>query len=85
VGCSPGGYPDIDALCKQQDGETDRATREAWLHRIQPLMHERVMVGPIWLSVWPSGVGPRVAEPGLMLINPSPWSAPLGEVHLKQA
>ena len=33
---------------------------------------------------WPSGVGPRVAEPALMLIDPYPWSAPLEDVRLKK-
>jgi peptide/nickel transport system substrate-binding protein len=79
-----GGYPDIDALFKDQDRETDRAEREAILHQIQQLMHERVMFGPIWLYFWPSGIGPRVEEPALMLINPFPWSAPLEEVRLKK-
>ncbi len=37
----------------------------------------------IWDYIWPSGIGPRVAEPALMLINPYPWSAPLEEVRLK--
>jgi peptide/nickel transport system substrate-binding protein len=78
-----GGYPDIDALFKDQDREIDRAKREAILHQIQRLMHERVMFGPIWLYFWPSGIGPRVEEPALMLINPFPWSAPLEEVRLK--
>jgi peptide/nickel transport system substrate-binding protein len=79
-----GGYPDIDALFKQQDAETDRAKREALLHQIQQLMHERAMFAPIWLYVWPSGIGPRVEEPALMLINPYPWSAPLEDVRLKK-
>jgi peptide/nickel transport system substrate-binding protein len=79
-----GGYPDIDALFRQQDAETDRAKRQAMLHQIQQLMHERVMFGPIWLYFWPSGIGPRVEDPALMSINPFPWSAPLEEVRLKQ-
>jgi peptide/nickel transport system substrate-binding protein len=79
-----GGYPDIDELFKQQDGETDRAKREILLHQIQQLMHERVMFGPIWLYFWPSGIGPRVENPSLMAINPFPWSAPLEEVRLKR-
>ena len=79
-----GGYPDIDALYKQQAGETDRKKREALLHQIQRLVHERVRYGPIYDYIWPSGIGPRVAEPALMLINPYPWSAPLEEVRLKQ-
>jgi len=78
-----GGYSDIDALFKQQDVETDHSKREALLHQIQQLIHERVMFGPIWEYIWPSAVGPRVEEPALMLINPYPWSAPLEDVRLK--
>jgi peptide/nickel transport system substrate-binding protein len=80
-----GGYPDIDALFKQQDVETDRDKRQAILHQIQQLVHERVMFGPIWLYFWPSGIGPRVEEPALMLINPYPWSAPFEDVRLKKS
>ena len=79
-----GGYPDIDALYKQQAREMDRKKREALLHQIQQLLHERVRFGPIWEYIWPSGVGPRVEEPALMLIDPYPWSAPLEEVRLKK-
>jgi peptide/nickel transport system substrate-binding protein len=79
-----GGYPDIDALYKQQAGETDRRKREVLLHRIQQLVYERVRLAPIYEYTWPSGVGPRVADPALMLINPYPWSAPLEEVRLKK-
>ena len=44
---------------------------------------------PFWVlyaihDAWPSGVGPRVEEPALMLINPYPWSAPLEEVRLRK-
>src|SRR5438552_18604877 len=79
-----GGYPAVDALYKQQALETDRRKREALLHKIQQLLHERARFAPIWDYTWPSGVGPRVAEPALMLINPYPWSAPLEEVRLKK-
>jgi peptide/nickel transport system substrate-binding protein len=78
-----GGYPDVDALFKQQARETDRKTRQALLHQIQQMIHDRVRLAPIYEYIWPSGVGPRVAEPALMLINPYPWSAPLEEVRLK--
>jgi hypothetical protein len=63
---------------------TDRRKREALLHQIQQLLHDRVRFAPIWKYVWPSGVGLRVEEPALMLINPYPWSAPLEEVRLKK-
>jgi hypothetical protein len=48
------------------------------------MLYERVRFGPIYEYIWPSGLGPRVAEPALMLINPYPWSAPLEEVRLKK-
>jgi len=79
-----GSYPDIDALYKEQALVTDRRQREAMLHQIQQLLHERVRFAPIWEYIWPSGIGPRVEEPALMLINPYPWSAPLEEVRLKK-
>ena len=79
-----GSYPDIDALYKQQTLETDRKKREAMLHQVQRLIAERVRLAPIFEYVWPSGIGPRVAEPALMLIDPYPWSAPLEEVRLKR-
>jgi hypothetical protein len=34
---------------------------------------------------WPSGIGPRVAEPALLKIDPYPWSAPYEDVSLKKS
>jgi peptide/nickel transport system substrate-binding protein len=79
-----GAYPDVDALYKQQSAETDKKKREAILHQIQQIIHDRVRIAPIYEYIWPSGIGPRVEEPALMLINPYPWSAPLEEVRLKK-
>jgi peptide/nickel transport system substrate-binding protein len=75
--------PDVEALYKQQARETDPRKREALLHQIQQILHERVRYGPIWEYIWPSGIGPRVAEPALLRIDPYPWSAPLEDVRLK--
>ena len=79
-----GGWPDVDALYKQQARETDRRKREALLHQIQQIVYDRVRIAPIFQYIWPSGIGPRVEEPTLMLIDPYPWSAPLEEVRLKK-
>jgi len=79
-----GADPDIDALYKQQARETDRKKREAMVHQIQRLVYERVRYGGLYEYIWPSGVGPRVEDPALMLIDPYPWSAPLEEVRLKK-
>jgi len=80
---SRGVDPDIDTLYKQQARETDRKKREQMLHQIQRLLYERVRFAPIYEYIWPSGIGPRVAEPMLLAIDPYPWSAPLEDVRLK--
>jgi peptide/nickel transport system substrate-binding protein len=57
-----GSYPDLDALFRQQAGERDHTAREALLHRLQSLMHERVMHAPLFEPQVLHSVGPRVEE-----------------------
>ena len=61
----------------------DRARREATLHRIQQLIHEKVMFAPIWLIAGLSGRGPRVEESGIGVIAGYAFSAPYEDVKLK--
>ncbi|MGD9617607.1 MAG: ABC transporter substrate-binding protein [Alphaproteobacteria bacterium] len=79
-----GGWPDVDELYRKQLTETDPAKREQMLHEIQRILHERVRFAPIYDYFWASGIGPRIAEPALMKIDPFPWAAPLEDVKLKQ-
>ena len=79
-----GSFPDIDALYREQAGQTDAAKRAATLHQIQQMLHERRRFAPIYDYIWASGIGPRVEDPALMAINPYPWSAPLEDVRLKR-
>jgi peptide/nickel transport system substrate-binding protein len=78
-----GGYPDIDGLFAEQAAEQDKKRREATLVKIQQLIHEKVMYGPIWELGWLNGVGPRVAEAGLGLIPMHAYSAPYEDLKLK--
>ena len=78
-----GSYPDIDALFKDQAAELDRKKREGLLHKIQQLVHEKVMFMPIWELAFINGQGPRVAESGLGLIPGHAYSAPYEDVKLK--
>jgi peptide/nickel transport system substrate-binding protein len=78
-----GGYPDIDGLFTEQAAELDPRKREAILHRIQQLVHDKVMVLPIWQLALLQGYGPRVGESGLGLIADYPWSAPYEDLRLK--
>jgi len=77
-----GNYPDIDYLFQQQAAELDRKKREATLHRIQQLVHERAIYVDLWQVAIINGVGPRVGESGLGLIAGQPYSAPYENVTL---
>ena len=79
-----GGYPDIDDLFRQQAQERDRKKREAMLHEIQRLMHERVMHGPIFEPATLHGVGPRVEEPEVGLNPLLYFTAPYEDIRLKR-
>ena len=78
-----GAYPDIDGLFRDQAGESDPRKREALLHKIQQLMHEKVMYIPVWELAFINGHGPRVQESGLGLIPGHAYSAPYEDVKLK--
>ena len=79
-----GGYPDIDDLFRTQAQERDRKRREALLHQIQRLMHERVMHAPIFEPATLHGVGPRVEEPAIGLNPLLYFAAPYEDIRLKK-
>jgi len=79
-----GGYPDMDDLFVQQARELDSKRREALLHQIQRLAHERVMSAPLWELGFLNAVGPRVDESGLGLIALFPYSSPYEDLKLKK-
>jgi peptide/nickel transport system substrate-binding protein len=77
-----GSYPDIDGLFQEQAREGDRKRREVLLHRIQQLMHEKVVHAPLMEPAFINGIGPRVAESGLGLIAGYNYSAPFEDLRL---
>jgi peptide/nickel transport system substrate-binding protein len=78
-----GSYPDIDSLFREQAGELDRGKREALLHRVQQLVHDRAIFAPIYELAFISRIGRRVDEPGLGLIAGYAFSAPYEDVRLR--
>src|SRR5215813_13493835 len=77
-----GTYPDIEGLIGEQASEMDAKKREAILHRIQQLIHDKAMIAPIWELAFINGHGPRVAESGLTLITNHAYSAPYEDLKL---
>jgi len=78
-----GTYPDIEGLVREQATELDRGKREAILHRIQQLIHEKAMFAPLMEPAILAGYGPRVAESAIGLITDMAASAPYEELRLK--
>jgi len=78
-----GSYPDIDTLFQEQATERNRQKREALLHQIQRLMHERVMFAPIMAPASLHAVGPRVEEPAIGITPLTYFPAPYEDMRLK--
>jgi len=79
-----GSYPEIDDLFQQQSRELDRKRREALLHQIQKIAHDRVMFAPIWELAFLNGVGARVGEAGFGRIEYQPYSAPYEDLTIRR-
>jgi len=77
-----GNYPDIDTLFQQQAAELDGKRREATLHKIQQLVHDKTIYAHLWQLAFLNGAGPRVGESGLGLIAGHAYSAPYEDVTL---
>jgi len=78
---SYGGYPDIDALFRDQVAEMDAKRREGLLHRIQQLMHERAMFAPVVEQASLTGVGARLAE--VPTLTGHPFISPYEDLRLR--
>ena len=81
---SYGHYDDLEALFAQQAVEVDNKKRTELLHKIQQLLHERVVYAPIWQLAFINGHGKRVQESALGLIEGHAYSAPYEDVTIKK-
>jgi len=79
-----GVMPDVEDLFQRQARETDVKKREALLHQIQGLIHDRVTHIPIYELAFIWGVGPRAEEPGINLIRSFAYSGPLEDLRIKK-
>jgi peptide/nickel transport system substrate-binding protein len=78
-----GVVPEIDDLFQRQARELDRKKREAMLHQIQQIMHDRVMHVPIYELAFLWGIGPRVEEACVDWIKGFSYSAPYEDLKLR--
>jgi len=80
---SSGVVPEIEDLYQRQARELDRKKREALLHQIQQIMHDRVLHVPIYELAFLWGIGPRVEEACVDHIKGFSYSAPYEDLKLK--
>ncbi len=78
-----GVVPEIEDLYQRQAREMDKRKREAMLHQIQQIMHDRVMHVPIYELAFLWGVGPRVEEACVDHIKGFSYSAPYEDLKLR--
>src|SRR5437899_10182947 len=79
-----GTIPEVEDLFQRQARELDPKKREALLHQIQGILHERVTHIPIYELAFICGVGPRVQEPGINLIRSFAYSGPFEDVRVQR-
>ena len=79
-----GVVPEVEDLFQRQARELDRKKREAMLHQIQQILHDRVIFAPIWENGFIRASGPRAEEPGLTLIPAFPYAAPAEDLRVKR-
>jgi peptide/nickel transport system substrate-binding protein len=81
---SAGVIPEVEDLFQRQGRETDVKKREALIHQIQGILHDRVTHIPIYELAFIWGVGPRAEEPGINLIRGYAYSAPYEDLRVKR-
>jgi peptide/nickel transport system substrate-binding protein len=79
-----GAYPDVDGLYTEQVNEMNPRVRQQILNKIQQLIHEKVMFGPVLEPAFLNGVGPRLEVHGLGLVANHAYSAPYEDLRLKK-
>ncbi|PYO05093.1 MAG: hypothetical protein DMD75_29375, partial [Candidatus Rokuibacteriota bacterium] len=79
-----GVIPEVEDLFQRQAREIDMKRREALIHQIQQILHDRVTHVPIYELAFTWGIGPRLEEPGISLIRGYAYSAPYEDLKLKR-
>jgi peptide/nickel transport system substrate-binding protein len=76
--------PEVEDLFQRQARETDVKKREALVHQIQGVLHDRVTHIPIYELAFIWGIGPKAEEPGINIIRGYAYSAPYEDLRIKK-
>ncbi|HEX9125094.1 MAG TPA: ABC transporter substrate-binding protein [Methylomirabilota bacterium] len=78
-----GSYPEVDGLYNAQANESNPRARRQILVKMQQIIHERVMFGPVLEYAYLVAVGPRVAVDCVNALPDDPYTAPYEDLRLK--
>ena len=78
-----GSYPEVDGLYNAQANEGNPRARRQILQKMQQIIHERVMFGPVLEYAYLVAVGPRVAVDCVNALPDDPYTAPYEDLRLK--
>jgi peptide/nickel transport system substrate-binding protein len=78
-----GSYPEVDGLYNAQANESNPRARRQILVKMQQIIHERVMFGPVLEYAYLVAVGPRVAVDSVNALPDDPYTAPYEDLRLK--
>ena len=78
-----GSYPEVDGLFNAQATEGNPTARRQILAKMQQLITDRVMFGPVLEYAYLVSVGPRVAVDAINVLPDDPYTAPYEELRLK--
>src|SRR5437660_4431756 len=79
-----GVIPEVEDLFQRQAREIDMKRREALIHQIQQILHDRVTHVPMYELAFTWGIRPRLEDPGISLIRGYAYSAPYEDLKLKR-
>jgi peptide/nickel transport system substrate-binding protein len=78
-----GSYPEVDGLYNAQANENNPRARRQILVKMQQIIHERVMFGPVLEYAYLVAVGPKVAVDCVNALPDDPYTAPYEDLRLK--
>jgi peptide/nickel transport system substrate-binding protein len=78
-----GSYPEVDGLFNAQANEGNPRARRQILAKMQQIIHERVMFGPVLEYAYLVSIGPRVAVDNVNALPDDPYTAPYEDLRLK--
>jgi ABC-type transport system substrate-binding protein len=73
----------VDGLYNAQANESNPRARRQILVKMQQIIHERVMFGPVLEYAYLVAVGPKVAVDCVNALPDDPYTAPYEDLRLK--